>query len=148
MTHWSSEAASLRLKFMVVSTGFQQLWLLRPPSQIVVNFSQECRPCSCRLYLHIDPIWMIVISGVHCTVYTRMLTRTCTTSSFTFASEHLAGCPALNSLGGLAGQSMNFNWFSVSHFFLFLIAVPSTAANMSIASVHGPQIADICSPLS
>ncbi|KAH8412532.1 hypothetical protein KR009_002804 [Drosophila setifemur] len=26
--------------------------------------------------------------------------------------------------------------------------VPSTAANMSIASVHGPQIADICSPLS
>ncbi|EDV31047.2 uncharacterized protein Dana_GF14736 [Drosophila ananassae] len=26
--------------------------------------------------------------------------------------------------------------------------VPSTAANMSIASVHGPQITDICSPLS
>ncbi|XP_020810822.1 protein pinocchio isoform X1 [Drosophila serrata] len=26
--------------------------------------------------------------------------------------------------------------------------VPSAAANMSIASVHGPQIADICSPLS
>ncbi|KAH8297990.1 hypothetical protein KR018_003952 [Drosophila ironensis] len=37
----------------------------------------------------------------------------------------------------LAGDKLNF-----------IGKLPSTAANMSIASVHGPQITDICSPLS